>query len=123
MTMVRVFICDDHQDVRDAVRHAIASIPGFTVSGEAGTGPDCLRELRALPADLVILDVRLPGGGPGLASALRREHPTTTIVVFSALEDPQVQDVMRRAGAQAYVVKTGRLAPLRAALLRHSPAR
>jgi DNA-binding NarL/FixJ family response regulator len=121
MTTVRVFLCDDHQEVRDALRYAIASIPGFTVSGEAGTGDDCLRELRAHPADLVVLDVNLPGGGPGLASALRQEHPTTRIVVFSALEDPQVQHVMRQAGVHAYVVKTGRLAPLRAALLRHSP--
>lgn len=116
---MRVFLCDDQGEIRDALRAVIGSLPGFTVMGEAASGPECLQALEAEPTDLVVLDVSLPGGGPPLAAALREHHPTTIIVVFSGHSEPEVEEAMREAGAHDYVVKTGRLAPLRSALLRH----
>ena len=115
----RVFLCDDQLDVRGALRDVIANLPGFTVTGEAATGAGCLEALQADPADLIVLDVNLPGGGPALAAALRQQHPTITMVVFTAHCHAQVEEAMRQAGADEYIVKTGRLAPLRSALLRH----
>lgn len=121
VTMMRVCLCDDQVDIRDAVRQVVEALPGFVVTAEAASGPACLQALYAEPADLLVLDVNLPGGGPALAAALRRQHPTMTIVVFSAHSESHIEQAMRRAGVDEYVVKTGRLAPLRAALLRHGP--
>lgn len=114
----RVFLCDDQVDVRDALAEAVGSLPGFRVVGTAPDGPSCLEGLRARPADVLVLDVSLPGGGPALAAAVRAEHPSLAIIAFSALADASVEEAMRRAGADDYVVKTGRLAPLREALRR-----
>lgn len=120
---VRVLVCDDQADIRRALRDVIGSLPGFDVTAEAATGPDCCGSLGADPVDLVVLDVNLPGGGPELAARIRAAHPDTAIVVFSAHGEPHVRRAMLDAGADEYVVKTGRLAPLREALLRRAPGR
>lgn len=120
---VRVLVCDDQADVREALRDVIGSLPGFDVTAEAGTGRDCCGALGTDCVDVVVLDVNLPGGGPALAAQIRAAHPATTIVVFSANGEPHVRRAMLEAGADEYVVKTGRLAPLREALLRHAPGR
>lgn len=121
-TAVRVLLCDDQADIRAALRDAIGNLPGFRVSAEAATGEACLDVLRAEQADLTVLDVSMPGGGAELAAALRRDYPTMTIVVFSADSAPHTQQAMHHAGVDEYIVKTGRLAPLRAALLKYGPS-
>ncbi|MGG5258310.1 response regulator [Phycicoccus avicenniae] len=115
----RVVLCDDQGDVREAVRQAVESVPGFTVVGVAEDGDACLEVLRRDRPDVLVQDVSLPGGGPALTAAVRAEHPDLVIVVFSAHAEPAVRRGMLEAGADDYVVKSGRLAPLREALLRH----
>lgn len=115
----RVFLCDDQGDVRDALRQAVESVPGFAVVGVAADGTGCLEGLRRERPHVLIQDVSLPGGGRSLTASVRAEHPDLVIIVFSAHAEPAVLRGMREAGADDYVVKTGRLAPLREALLRH----
>ncbi|MBM6402533.1 response regulator [Phycicoccus sonneratiae] len=115
----RVFICDDQADVLVALHEAVESVPGFRVVGTAGDGDGCLRGLRRHRPDLLVQDVSMPGGGPELTASVRAEHPALVIVAYSAHADPALRRALREAGADDYVVKTGRLAPLREALLRH----
>jgi DNA-binding NarL/FixJ family response regulator len=58
----------------------------------------------------------MPGGGPDLAKAAKELNPGMHIVVFSGRQDARVQREMLGAGADQYVVKTGRLRPLLEAL-------
>lgn len=116
---VRVVLCDDHAGIRAALREVVGAMPGFVVVGEAADGPALLLLLARTKAELLVLDVGLPGGGPELAVQVRDSHPDVVVVVFSAQADPQVREAMARAGVADYVLKTGRLGPLRAALLHH----
>ena len=113
-----VFVCDDQPDLRAALRAVIDSLEGFEFAGEAGSGAGLVDRLVAAPVDMIVLDVRMPQGGPSLAAELRSRFPTLGIVVFSARDDPLTEATMRGAGADEYVVKTGRLGPLRDALRR-----
>lgn len=115
----RVFLCDDQGDIREALREVVESVPGFRVVGVAGDGAACLTGLRRHRAEILVQDVSLPGGGAELTAAVRAEHPDLVIIVFSAHAEPGVRREMRAAGADDYVLKTGRIAPLREALLRH----
>lgn len=119
---VRVVLCDDQPAIRDVLRKVVGELPGFCVRSEAATGPELLELLRAESEDLVILDVTLPGGGPTLTALLRREHPLLTILVLSADDDPHLQQAVLEADADAFILKSGRLAPLRTALLDHARA-
>jgi two-component system nitrate/nitrite response regulator NarL len=112
----RVFICDDQPQLRQAVSEFLADLDGFESVGEAGDGDGCVIGLRATQPDLLILDVSMPQGGPALAAKAKKIVPHIKIVVFSAYENRNVEDEMRLAGADHYVVKTGRLRPLRDAL-------
>jgi DNA-binding NarL/FixJ family response regulator len=113
---VRVFVCDDQPELRKALCVVLDELPGFEMVGEAQDGVSCLAGLRGLDADVLILDLAMPGGGPRLASSAREISPLMQIIVFTAHRDAASEAQMRLAGANDYVVKTGRVQPLRDAL-------
>ena len=59
--MIRVALVDDQQMVRAGFRMVIDSQPDLTVVGEAGDGAAAVAMLRGTPADVVLMDVRMPG--------------------------------------------------------------
>jgi CheY-like chemotaxis protein len=111
-----VVVCDDHQYLRDAVKLVLSNVPRLYVVGEASDGPSCMEQVRYLRPDVLVLDVSMPGGGPQLAAAAKRLRPEMYIIVFSGRQDENVKNAMLAAGADQYLVKTGRLQPLAAAL-------
>ena len=111
-----IVVCDDRRELREAISLVLADVPRFHVVGEALDGCSCLERVREMLPDVLILDVSMPGGGPDLAKAAKDVHPTMHIVVFSGHREARVKDAMIRAGADQYVVKTGRLRPLLDAL-------
>jgi DNA-binding NarL/FixJ family response regulator len=113
-----VLICDDRQELRDAISTALASAARFRVVGEASDRTSCLRGIRDTQPDVLILDVGMPGGGPQVAAQAKVVSPTMYVLVFSGIADPNVRLAMLTAGADDYVVKTGRLRPLLEALNR-----
>ena len=58
---VRVVLVDDQQLVRAGFRMVIDSQPDLTVVGEAGDGAAAVQLLRGTPADVVLMDIRMPG--------------------------------------------------------------
>jgi CheY-like chemotaxis protein len=111
-----VLVCDDRPEVREAILAILTDLPRFQLIGQAGDGADCLAQLDHLRPDVLILDVSVPGGGPELAAASKRLLPQLHIVVYSGRHDRRTQRDMLAAGADQYVIKTGRLQPLVEAL-------
>jgi CheY-like chemotaxis protein len=111
-----VVVCDDHEYLRNAVKLVLSNVPRFHIVGEASDGDACLERVKNFRPDVLILDVSMPGGGPDLAKAAKELNPGMHIVVFSGRQDEQTRLAMLAAGADQYVVKTGRLQPLVEAL-------
>ena len=105
-------VCDDRAEVREAITRAVADLPRFEVVGEAVDGVSCLAQIRDLQPDILSVDVSMPGGGPDLIRAIRLLDSVIHIVVFSGRDDRRLLNEMLAAGADEYVVKTGRLRPL-----------
>lgn len=120
-TLRTLVVCDDRPEVRDAIVRAVSLLTGFRVIGEATDATTCLLRIRDLSPVVLTLDIGMPGGGPDLVKAVRALDPALHIVVFSARDDQEVQAQMLDAGADAYVLKSGRLSPLIRALLRSDP--
>ena len=99
----RVLVVDDEPMVREVVT-AYLERDGFNVQG-AATGPEALDALRAVPPDLVILDVMLPGVD-GL-EILRRLRATADVpVIFLTARTEETDRVLGlELGADDYVVK------------------
>ena len=111
-----VLVCDDRPELRDAISTALSGFPRYTVIGEASDAASCVRGVQDNRPDILILDVSMPGGGPPVTRAVRSLHPTMHILVYSGRSDLRVQRDMLDAGADQYLLKTGRLGPLIQAL-------
>jgi two-component system response regulator NreC len=111
-----VVVCDDRPELREAIGSVLAEVPRFRVIGEATDGTSCLQQVLDLKPDVLILDASIPGGGTATARTAKALLPHLHIVVFSGRPDRRLQREMLAAGADQYVVKTGRLRPLIEAL-------
>jgi len=83
--VVRTLVVDDHPLCREALSEVVAATPGFQVVGEAASGEAALELLERDGADLVLLDVRMPGlDGTATAAFVSDEHPETVVMLVSA---------------------------------------
>ena len=61
--MIRVVIVDDQAVVRAGFQVVLESSQGIEVVGEAASGPEAVAVVRRTRPDVVLMDVRMPGGG------------------------------------------------------------
>jgi DNA-binding NarL/FixJ family response regulator len=104
--MTTLFLADDHQIVRQGLRALLATVPDFTLVGEAGDGPATLRQVTHLQPNVLVMDLMMPGmNGLEVARKLKTAAPETRIVILSMHSDAAYVVEALRAGATAYVVK------------------
>ena len=104
--MIRLFIADDHPVVRAGLRHLVEQDPDMIVAGEASSGCHLLDVLTRTIADVVLLDVSMPGMSfIETLKHLRDEHPSVKILVLSVHPEDQFAVRALRAGASGYVTK------------------
>lgn len=101
--MARVLVVDDDLTVREVVVSYLRAA-GHTVH-EAGDGADALRAMRSDPADLVVLDLMMPGID-GLEVCRRlRAAGDVPIIMLTALGAEVDRVVGLESGADDYVTK------------------
>jgi two-component system alkaline phosphatase synthesis response regulator PhoP len=102
--MTRVLVVEDNADLAFAVTTALQS-EGFDVA-VASTGPDGVARGRARDAELIILDLMLPGfDGYRVIRTLREDGITTPILVLTARGEEADKVRGLRLGADDYVTK------------------
>jgi DNA-binding NarL/FixJ family response regulator len=105
---VRCLLADDSEPVRSAL-HSLLNEEGIEVVGEASTGLEALVMLEALPATVVLLDVRMPDLN-GLEVARRAAEilrKKISILFYTSYADSAfVRDALD-AGARGVVLKDG----------------
>ncbi|MDN5559187.1 MAG: response regulator transcription factor [Ruaniaceae bacterium] len=107
VTPIRVVIVDDHGIVRAGVAAQLSPAPDITVVGEADTVDSAINVLRVTEADVVLLDVHLPGGeGGGGAEVVRRAETRARFLALSVSDAAQDVVSVIRAGARGYVTKS-----------------
>ncbi len=102
----RVLVVEDEPDIRDLLAFHLER-GGYQVT-RAATGPEALRQLRAAPPDLVILDLMLPEmDGLEVCRRLRAEPATAAlpVIMLTAKGDEVDRVVGLELGADDYVVK------------------
>jgi len=115
--MIRLCIADDHPIVRAGLSEIVADEGDMRVVGEAASGDELFVRLGQAPADVVLLDVSMPG--PGLVPVLdrlRELHPTVRVLVLSVHPEEQYATRALRAGARGYLTKDHSPAELVAAV-------
>ncbi len=105
--MIRIVIADDHPIVRAGFRQLVAEDPQLRVVAEAGDTTELLAVLAAHEADVVLLDISMPGiAFLELVQRIRTTRPRARILVVSMHPEDQVAVRAIEAGADGYVMKT-----------------
>jgi DNA-binding NarL/FixJ family response regulator len=103
---VRVVLVDDQQMVRAGFRMVIDSQPDLTVVGEAGTGAEAVALLARTPADVVLMDIRMPAmdGIEATRHITARSEPPRVVVLTTFDLDEYVVSAIG-AGASGFLLK------------------
>jgi DNA-binding NarL/FixJ family response regulator len=104
-SVITVVVADDDRTFRAALQEVIVTAPQLRLVGLAGDATEAVALAERHRPDVVVLDVRMPGGGVEAAREMRRCSPATSIIALSAYEDRDNVASMVGAGAQAYLVK------------------
>ncbi len=103
---LRILIADDHEVVRIGLSALLDRQRGFRVVGEAGSGDEAVRLARALRPDVVVMDIRMPGGsGTDACRTITAELPDTPVVMLTSYADEDALFAAISAGASGYVLK------------------
>ncbi|NYE17980.1 response regulator transcription factor [Microbacterium immunditiarum] len=107
-TPIRVLIADDNRSVRKGLRLQLESAGGVQVLGEVSNGADAVTVARRERADVVLMDLQMPGlSGVEATRELVRstEPPIAVIVMTSYAIDAYVTEALD-AGAIGYLLKS-----------------
>lgn len=101
---IRVVIADDEPLIRMGVR-CILEEAGHTVMAECATGREVLDAVRADRPDLVLLDIRMPGGGGIEVARQLMAEGGVPVVFLTAYGDQQLVSDATEAGGYGYILK------------------
>ena len=110
---IRVMLVDDHEVVRKGLAALLEAEPDLEVVGEAGDGPEAVRLARIFQPQVVVMDVRMPGGGGVEACReLRDRDPDLQVIMLTSFSDDEALFNSIMAGAAGFVLKQIRGADL-----------
>ena len=105
---IRVVVVDDHEVVRAGVTALLDRSGDIRVCGDSGDPNEVIDLVDDLRPDVVVMDVRFPGGsGIEATRAIRAVHPETGVVVLTSFPDDEALFGAIQAGAGAFVLKDG----------------
>lgn len=97
--LINVLLVDDHELVRAGIRRILEDIKGIKVAGEACCGEDAVKWCRANSADVVLMDMNMPGiGGLEATRKIARSVAGTKVIMLTVhTENPYLPRSCRRA--------------------------
>ncbi|MFF9343653.1 MULTISPECIES: response regulator [unclassified Streptomyces] len=105
---ISVLLADDQSLVRAGFRSLLRRTRDIEVVGEAATGDEALRAVRALRPDVVLMDIRMPGMDGLTATESLTGDPELTgtrVIVLTTFETDEYVFAALRAGASGFLTK------------------
>ncbi len=97
---MKVFIAEDSQVIRERLIEMLSEIKGVEVAGEAGTAAEAFPLIMKLKPDVVILDIRMPGGnGISVLESIRKTNLSIKVIMLTNYPYPQYRQKCKEAGA------------------------
>jgi DNA-binding NarL/FixJ family response regulator len=104
--VITILLVDDHPVVREGLRGMLAAEDDLDVVAEAGGAAEAVAAVRAHEPDVVLMDLRMPGGdGVEATARVLAQRPGTRVVVLTTYDTDA--DILRavEAGAAGYLLK------------------
>ena len=101
-----ILLVDAHPVVRVGARSLLEAEPGMYVADEAESGENACRKYIDRPADVVVIDLDLPGiGGLEAIRRIKSRHHEARILVFTGHHETVFVEQSLQAGARGYLGK------------------
>ncbi len=105
MKKIRVLIVEDSKVIREFLEYIIGHDPRLEIAAAVGSGEEALRILDRVSADVISMDIRLPGmNGFEATKRIMTQRPTPIVVVSASVECAELQITMNALQAGALTV-------------------
>jgi len=104
MDTIRILIVDDHQVVREGLRHMLELEADMEVVGEASDAKEAFAQVESLSPEVVLMDIKMPGGdGIELTRQIKEKLPSCNIIMLTLYDEYLGKAI--EAGAVGYLLK------------------
>jgi DNA-binding NarL/FixJ family response regulator len=104
---MKVFVVDDSHLVRERIIEMISELRGVDISGQAERAKEAVESIQKLKPDVVILDIRLPGGnGIEVLKEIKKDKSAPVIIILTNYPYPQYKKKCTEAGADFFFDKS-----------------
>ena len=104
--MIRVFLVDDQNLVRQGVQALLEIATEIEVIGEATSGQEAVKQIPELNPDVVLLDMRMPGmSGLDVLHELSQAEQLPPTIILTTFDDEELILAGVKAGAKGYLLK------------------
>src|ERR1700730_11323250 len=106
--LIRVLLVDDQALVRAGLKMILGPEDGFVIVGECADGAEAVRSVKSagLPADVILMDVRMKGMDGTTATARVREvADAPPVLILTTFDDDATLSAALRAGAAGFLLK------------------
>jgi len=106
MKKIAVFLVDDHEIFRNGLKQLINNEPDMEVTGEASSGEEAITSLAHIPADVIIMDIRMQGiSGLDTGKSVIKANSNAKLLFFSLFDNPDYVSTALDMGASGYILK------------------
>lgn len=104
--MISILLVDDHELVRTGIEALLNAAEGITVVGTAKSGEEAVDAVVSLSADIVLMDVNMPGiGGVEACRRILQQYPEVKIVAVSVHNDGPIPHQLLKLGVLGFISK------------------
>ena len=104
--ITRILIVDDHALFRVGIANILGREPDFEIVGEADDSRSAIDRAIETSPNVILMDLSLPSpGGIETTQRIKRELPSTSIIVLAVSEDEDALFDAIKAGAAAFILK------------------
>jgi signal transduction histidine kinase len=110
---IRVLLADAHELMRKSLVKMLSRQPDIEIAGEAANGREVIELARQIKPDVILMDTAMPDtDGIETTRLIKAELPNVHVIGLSIFPDEQYNNLMRAAGADAFISKSGSSAEL-----------
>jgi two-component system, NarL family, invasion response regulator UvrY len=104
--MIRILLVDDHELVRTGIAAILNAADDVTVVGVAESGEQAVEQIILLSADVVLMDISMPGiGGVEACRRILRRDPEVKIIAISVHSDGPIPQQLMKLGVMGFISK------------------
>jgi DNA-binding NarL/FixJ family response regulator len=105
--MINIIIADDHKIFIEGIRTTLSDVDDIYIAGQALNGAELLVRLENIEADVVLLDINMPGiDGLQAAEAIKKNFKDVKIIMLTQYDEKRFMKKCREIGVEGYLLKT-----------------